>query len=652
MSDRPVPLRTSLSQVAPVAVLICGFLVACHFYGLGFNLSFLWLSSLAPLAILAIYGRRELAPLLQQSPGFVLYCTAALVLIAGHQAVLSESPDSSFGPSWILAALPLWALSASLVNTQWLLRGMINLVAVFALCSAFMFVVFQRRAYAPLPDPNNYVTLLYLGWIPWVLARLNNPAGNPASWTRTGWTFFLSWCFCLSLYATESRFSLVVVAGLCLVVLFGVWRFAFSRRECAAVWLAALTGFLTYSALSVKGVAAGLVQAGGEGAEGIRWHLLQSTWQALLEFGGINGTGLFTFSLFYPMVRSTDEQETTGQFVHNDYLQLALEGGVWLLLPLLLMLVLVAVRIFRGFFLSRVWDNRSNYAIALAVVFVHAMVNFVFYILPLTVMVGVWAGAVFAPRARAESVTKSFKRRGMILWGGLTLVLFINSMYLALDTFTYGVFSGQLRVPYTGTVRQDPQRMLRYARFAQSINARRGVPVLAEARLLENKLARGPTALLLQQADFAFQRAINVDPWNPLTYTSYHHFLQRYPMLRQEHDRHEPAKMLYQALNLDPINFTTVRSVIDHHLSMGEIIAAAAVADSLLIWCEYLARHQPGSLQKLLGYLQTIQAERLDFQLETDLSRCRTRLDLSLDRVERPRMWLMRWLQGRPLFAR
>jgi len=649
MSDSPLPHRTSLSQLASVAVLMCGFLVACHFYGLGFNLSFLWLSSLAPLAILTINGRRGLAPLLQQSPGFVLYCTAALVLIAFHQAVLSKSPDSSFGPSWILAALPLWALSASLVNIRWLQRGMISLVAVFAVGSAFMFVVFQRRAYAPLPDPNNYVTLLYLAWIPWVLTRLNNPVGTPASWTRTGWTFFLSWCFCLSLYATESRFSLVVVAGLCLVVLFGVWRFSFSKRECAAVWLAAITGFLTYAALSVKGVAAGLAQAGGESAEGTRWHLLQSTWQALLEFGGINGTGLFTFSLFYPMVRSTAEQETTGQFVHNDYLQLALEGGIWLLLPLLVMGVLVAVRIFRGFFLSRVWDSRLNYAIALAVVFVHAMVNFVFYILPLTVMVGVWAAAVFAPRVRAGPVTKSFKQAGTFLWGGLTLVLFVNSMYLALDTFTYGVFSGQLRVPYASTVRQDPQRMLRYARFAQSINARRGIPVLAEAKLLERELAREPTALLLQQADFAFQRAIDVDPWNPSTYTSYHHFLQRYPMLRSEYDQHEPAKLLYQALELDPINLKTVRSVINHHLSMDEVTAAAAVADATLVWCERLARRQTGPLKELLGYLKAIQTQHAGFRLATDLNRCRTELDRSSNRVERPRMWLMQWLQAQPL---
>jgi hypothetical protein len=625
------------------------FLIACHFYGVGFNQDFLMLSLLGPLIVWISHARSGLTQLIASAPGTLLGSVAFLLIICMHHLLFSVSPDSSFAPSLILAALPLWVLVASLVNTQLLVRAMTLLIYLFALWSVCMFLAYGQRAYAPLPDPNNYVTLLYLAWIPWVLRRLSQPSGNVLGRNEHLWTFLVCWLVCLALYATESRFSLLVVSGLCVTTLYCVWRFGFSKKGCMVVWLAAIVAFLMYVGLGSTGTEVGIVEFVGTEAEGVRWHLLQSTWDAMLEFGGLNGTGLFTFSLFYPSVRSVAEQGTAGIFVHNDFVQLALEGGIWLVLPLLVLLGLVVVKVFRGLFLSRTWDSRVGYIIALAVALAHAAVNFVFYVLPILIVFGVWFAVALGVEKREAPASRQVSRRTVLtarcIWASLALVLSVNTLYLALDVISYGVFSAQLHVPYAKYIRENPERMLGFARFAQTVNGDRGIPVLAEAKILEFVVDGQPTVFGLEQARSTFQRAIDSDPWNPLTYTSYHEFLQRYPRQRSTHLLAEPTWLLRQALQLDPANLQAARLLLDYHIEAGNIAAASAVANDIFLWCDLLAKRHRNPLRSLLMHLESVRHQYPAMELSAELQACQSKAETRPGVSGQSPTWHMRWLR-------
>ena len=71
------------------------------------------------------------------------------------------------------------------------------------------------------------------------------------------------------------------------------------------------------------------------------------------------GIGVFCFPLLYPSFRSLLEQDTAGLFVHNDYVQFLVEGGVPLLLFCSLLFVALVVR--RAIMLVRLEPDRPEH---------------------------------------------------------------------------------------------------------------------------------------------------------------------------------------------------------------------------------------------------------------------------------------------------
>ncbi len=165
-----------------------------------------------------------------------------------------------------------------------------------------------------------------------------------------------------------------------------------------------------------------------------------------MQLGGINGTGLYTFSILYPLFRSPLEQGTSGILVHNDLLQLTLEGGVWLALPLLALFVWVAFAFLQRVFVQRSIGMRSGMLLALLVAFIHSCLNFVFYVLPLVILVGVLLGLLFGsvkePAGRSNTATKTRLLPVRVAKLGVVALLTINLFYLCLDVLSLGVLSG------------------------------------------------------------------------------------------------------------------------------------------------------------------------------------------------------------------
>jgi hypothetical protein len=298
----------------------------------------------------------------------------------------------------------------------------------------------------------------------------------------------------------------------------------------------------------------------------------------------ILGVGLNVFPALYAARRPLWDQESAGRFVHNDYAQFLLEGGPLLALALLLL----------GFFCARMlWRamraplaDRSfsglGFALACGAVLGHAAVNFVFYCMSLPLvfaLVFALAHARISEPSSAGALSKHW------LWAPL-LLGWVAWGYLLLDLAIAGVIEGQQTVPFAAQVRQDPQRMHRFALLAHKLNDDRGLPVLVDAAMS----AQNPSQESSLRALAAFRKALVVDPWNTQVYVEFYRFLQKHPqMAAQVPDDEQPVALLLRAVALDRQFLPALNLLLSH------FEAAPARRNDLLLrliapWLELIAR--------------------------------------------------------------
>lgn len=553
---------------------------------------FLLPAVLGPLVILSVTPSEKWVQLAYNRPLFFWSCLGSLALIGCHYLFFSISPDASFIPSLLLACLPLWGLSVSLSkNPQQLWVFLSLLIAGFAVLTMGEFLYDQQRAHAPLRDPGNYLTLLYLVGIPWLFFAVRRDWSTLTSVLVAALVF----TFALAMLATHMRFGMLVVGGMLAVVLLAmVFRYDLKKVSVSVAAISIAAALIAYTSLDLPGLASSFsASSAAVNEQNPRMLIWQSTLQAIVQLGGVNGTGLYTFSLLYPLFRSPLEQGTSGILVHNDLLQFALEGGIWFALPLLLLFVWVFFDLFRRVVLQRSIDMKSGILLALVVAFVHSSLNFVFYVLPLVILIGVMLAIVTGRSAESGNLAKQASLKKLLPYRvGKTAVvglLAINVFFLCLDVLSIAVFSGNRLVPGASLISSNAATMQTYAQWAQALNARRGAPVFVEARLLEQKLAQSPSPLLMSQTDLSYQTAINKDPWNPAVRMSYVQFRSLYfsdPAARaaQESD-------LYDAFNLNRTNLNTNLMLYRWHETYGSVAQQREIAANIILWCELMGRH-------------------------------------------------------------
>lgn len=114
------------------------------------------------------------------------------------------------------------------------------------------------------------------------------------------------------------------------------------------------------------------------------------------------GSGPGTFPTLYPKYRSPDDRSSAGSLVHNDYLQFLLEGGPILLACLLGTLTVIFRSLYRS--AKRFWAQpllvddsdvgRLGIQVGLLAAFAHAGVNFIFYSLSLSIVLGLFLSRI------------------------------------------------------------------------------------------------------------------------------------------------------------------------------------------------------------------------------------------------------------------
>ncbi|HVM96430.1 MAG TPA: O-antigen ligase family protein, partial [Candidatus Acidoferrales bacterium] len=508
--------RRSLRLRAAAAFLTAAFISSLAFHGTSTSLRVVAIGIALLLGSLVAVGARGLAEALERNRFGVLLALAMLgYLVVAYR--LSLSPDNSFAASWVLASGPLAFLVTSAMVLDARARrvasfSMFAVVVALAVYSGARFVVFGERAHAPLVDPNNYAALMYLAWIPLVhhhLVGATGPNATASNASHTVLALAASFLLLLTIVATRSRASELVVFGA-----FGAWIFLFARMPTAKRWLSAHAGVALLAWLI--GVAVTTFGHGSSkaldfgGGIATRGELLRAAF-AMFEQHPF-GIGVFCFSLLYPGYRTPAEQDTTGLFVHNDYVQFLTEGGVPLVGLVLAFVVPVARRciaLTRGDSGDRI--DGAGLALALLAVCAHASINFVFYSFPLSIVIGVLAGLLFSPPA--SLVVPRSDVSLPVLSGGI-VAAWVMWLYLVLDVAIVGVFQGQPSFPFVASIRGDEARMMQFARLAQRLNGSRGIPALGEGVLLYRAAQAEPgSAYLREQAYRQLRHALEIDPW-------------------------------------------------------------------------------------------------------------------------------------------
>lgn len=317
----------------------------------------------------------------------------------------------------LIAPLPL-ALLAMLAAQQpaprWLRFDYSSLVlaglalAAWALMEAAQL---RTRPMGPLDDINNFAALLYLLVLP-LIAQCLHGQGRPAHWLVLA-------VYLLALSTTLSRGAYLAMAMAVLLIAVTAPRQRGTLLRLGLLLMMTLASSqFTAQGLGIQrthdlGALVANPQATlSEDSVSTRSRLLiwESSLQAWREEGALTGTGLNTYGLVYPRYRHLDEISSSGQTVHNDYVQGLLEGGPLLLLSLLILGPLAALWMaWRAARLPAAREDRSELlgmAAATLAVAAHAVVNFVYREPTINLLVGLYL-AQLAVRTQAVATPGS-----------------------------------------------------------------------------------------------------------------------------------------------------------------------------------------------------------------------------------------------------
>jgi O-antigen ligase len=304
---------------------------------------------------------------------------------------------------WYVSVFDVWTTSALTVTfwTYLLMPGRERVWPVLALAALAagvglaavgiyeFFFVPGRAPCATFLNVNSYSALLNLVALPVAAAMLDAAAEGRRRRQRLLGVALLVLSFAVAVNAGRAA-GITLAMGLVIVMAAGVGRL----RGCALATPAAIVAaayalayWSSHGVLARKFAELSAPLTASSMAD--RLQIWSATWHMIQEapWWGI-GPGLFT--LAYPAYRIPAES-SAGYFVHNDYLQLLLEGGV----PGLLLLLLVMGAATRCFFrvLRRPLSSAQRYEAvgifaALVAVAVHAAVDFNFHVLTILMLLG------------------------------------------------------------------------------------------------------------------------------------------------------------------------------------------------------------------------------------------------------------------------
>jgi O-antigen ligase len=378
-------------------------------------LSCFWYASSAVTAMFLVVASVACCQAIVARKSFQIYSLTKLMLIyllwLFVVAWQSAVPETAMLAMAMLAGLPIMYLFATNTPTfahvwqyvRLALFAMGVVLAFWAMAQVFYHIGYGY-AQGPLPDRNLFAALMNLLWFPAAFAFLT--AKNSRFQIKQlviGIGFFM---ISAGLFATTSRGGIATWLLLLPILLWAAFRHHQSRqRILLMVQIAALAYFC--SAILLNATIADRTFQLNEDPSAIARFLLWKSGLEMLLAHPLVGSGWGTFVHYYPAFRIPQESISAGFFAHNDYLQLALEGGVPALLLQVSILLGLLIQLRRS--MKRAPDIAAFESLALLLgvlaLFIHALVNFIFYKALMNVLTGLYLARAAQLSDQANTLT-------------------------------------------------------------------------------------------------------------------------------------------------------------------------------------------------------------------------------------------------------
>lgn len=315
-----------------------------------------------------------------------------LLIVSASSAI----PDASLFTAGMLMGLPIayltWTNIPNPTRLWAALRIAFWLGGVFLASWAIWQVMYHigyGQAVGPLIDRNAFAALINAFWFPaafWLFIRRPPQHGWMPTLLSIG-LFILS----VALFATTSRGGIATWLLLLPILLWAGYRHSRSKSAAVLVLIIALLAYACSTYLLHSSIADRTFQLAQDASTNARLLIWQSTLHMILAHPWI-GTGWGTFIAYYPAYQSPLEKATSGFFAHNDYLQLAAEGGIVALLLVLGMVAGLLLQLKRSLRQVAKVDGLESVALLLGALalFIHASVNFIFYFAFMNVIAGLY----------------------------------------------------------------------------------------------------------------------------------------------------------------------------------------------------------------------------------------------------------------------
>lgn len=294
-----------------------------------------------------------------------------------------------FSNSWAIIKVALYVLTA--------------LFSCMAISQVYEHVAYGH-ATGPFADRNAFAAFLNLSIFSIVaslfLSDYKRNYINKCKYLLTAIVFFI---VSIALFATLSRGAILIWIVLMPLMLWAGYRYEKSLPKLILIISLSVAAFvISVNILGNNFFVERDFNLKQDGSTNARLQIWMSTLNMVMDNPWL-GTGLGTFQYYYPRYRSLLERGSSGQFSHNDYLQLAAESGVFSMLILLILYAFVIFKV-KKIIVKNDANNFESLGLLFGVlaIFTHALVNFIFYYAALNVIVGLYL-------ARASILTESLR---------------------------------------------------------------------------------------------------------------------------------------------------------------------------------------------------------------------------------------------------